>query len=295
MLLPRVTSGSLIHTPLFVLFSLRSRKPPNSIPPSRFSPLLLLLPRSRSASSSSPSPHLLLSCLLGFSVSLFSLLPSSVLPLPLFSLLLLFNFSIVVWGWGELSQQKTLLLGLAWVCVWDAPGAGWRGRWGDGPQLPAALGPWGRGWPGHLGPKSWQFPSSAEGGRGALKVELEESSDVFPLRAAGPGGSGVSQLAGTQVGACISACSPPPNASLGPPPGAPLTRRRDPLGDWRAMWAADQEGEAETWRGRERGWRSREGREERAEVRSGNSGGLGREGEPEMDTERRAVVEGDAG
>ena len=53
------------------------------------------------------------------------------------------------------------------------------------------------------------------------------------------------------------------------------------------MWAADQEGEAETWRGRERGWSSREGREERAEVRSGNSGGLGRVGEPEMGTESR--------
>ena len=140
LLLPRVPSGFLMHTPLLCsLFIKSSSKPPNSIPPSCFphlllppfllrpclsllpSPLLLLLTLSLSASSSPLPPHLLLSCLFGFSVSL---LPSSLLPLPLFSLLQLFNFSVVVWGWGwGLSQQRTLLFGLVWM-EWGCP----RGR-----------------------------------------------------------------------------------------------------------------------------------------------------------------------
>lgn len=48
----------------------------------------------------------------------------------------------------------------------------------------------------------------------------------------------------------------PPGAPLRPLPGAALTGLGDPLGDWGAMRAADQEGEAETWR--EEGRRSRE-------------------------------------
>lgn len=43
---------------------------------------------------------------------------------------------------------------------------------------------------------------------GALKVELGESSGVSTLRATGPEGSGIPQLAGTQVRACTAPAAP---------------------------------------------------------------------------------------
>ena len=114
-------------------------------------------------------------------------------------------------------------------------------RWGLG----------GGGGPDTWGPRTGSFhpPQKREGG--ALKVELGESSRSLRPELLAPEDQGFPQLTGTQVGACITACSPPPSASLRPPPGAPLTRLGDPLGDLSAVWAADQEGEAETWRGRE--------------------------------------------
>lgn len=45
---------------------------------------------------------------------------------------------------------------------------------------------------------------------------------------------------------------PLPSAPLRPPPEAALNRLGDPLGDWCAVSTADQEREAETWKGRER-------------------------------------------
>ena len=149
-------------------------------------------------------------------------------------------------------------------------------RWGLG----------GGGGPDTWGPRAGSFhpPQKREGG--ALKVELGESPRSLRPEPLAPVDQGFPQLTGTQIGACITACSPPPSASLGPPPGAPLTRLGDPLGDLSAVWAADQEREAETWRESQAGG-SREGREERTEVRSGNCGGWGREGEPQISTKRQ--------
>ena len=149
-------------------------------------------------------------------------------------------------------------------------------RWGLG----------GGGGPDTWGPRAGSFhpPQKREGG--ALKVELGESPRSLRPEPLAPVDQGFPQLTGTQIGACITACSPPPTASLGPPPGAPLTRLGDPLGDLSAVWAADQEREAETWRESQAGG-SREGREERTEVRSGNCGGWGREGEPQISTKRQ--------
>lgn len=84
-------------------------------------------------------------------------------------------------------------------------------------------------------------------------MELGESSRSLRPEPLAPEDQGFPKLTGTQVGACITACSPLPGASLGPPPGAPLTRLGHPLGDLSAVWAADQEREAETWRERQAG------------------------------------------
>lgn len=141
-------------------------------------------------------------------------------------------------------------------------GAGWRGHW----ELISSFqlcrgrgrGTEGWGWLGHLGPGAGNSHPPQKGEGGALKVELGESSEVSVLQATGAGGSGVPRLVRTRVGALVAPAAPA-QCSSRPRLGAALTGLRDPLGDRGAVRAADQEGEAETWRGTER-WEEEPGR-----------------------------------
>lgn len=147
---------SLLCSCLFLLpffsSSLSPSRPPAApslSPPTSSSPA-----SSVSLSRSSPSPPSLSCCYLIFLLG-GALTAASTPPWA----------GVCGWWWREYSQGQDR----------EVVGGG-----GTRPQLPAALGPRGRGWPGHLGPKSWQFPSSAEGGRGGPLRWSWESPRVSP-------------------------------------------------------------------------------------------------------------------
>lgn len=125
--------------------------------------------------------------------------------------------------------------------------------------------------PGETG--SSHPPQKAEG---ALKVELGEASQVCVLKALAPEdpGSPVLRDPGWSLHQRLQ---PLPSAPLRPPPEAALNRLGDPLGDWRAVSTADQEREAETWKGRER---------------MGGGAGKAQAKEPEVKSENAEAPEG---